>query len=433
MLKLISLISLSGEMAPKTISKKVGSHTSRKNLLRRMCFAILFFLLNAFFSTVVIAQTEISSEEFMEYVSMLSSQLNESTKNKDYQTAEKLINETFALLNRMSQENQNNVNWLQPDLYYLRACYLSMQNKVEAAVNDFEKAVEYGYTNYSQAKMETDLDNIRTDNRFIVLLESIREKGDFVHILRQSGKYQSADTTGLPRFTYEKATSNNLRNVKQFFQLDDIAGEGDEISKILNLMKWVHDNIRHNGSNYALCEFTSIDLFNYHKSTGKGINCRHLAIVLNEIYLAMGIKSRYVTCGPKDNSDVHVINSVYSTTLNKWLWMDPTMNAYWKDENDNLLSIEEVRQRLIDDLPLVLNEDANRNNETQQTRASYLDGWLAKHLYWFSIPVNSGFNTESRYRNTDQTYVLLIPLGYEPEDARVRTITTYDASYFWEY
>ena len=48
--------------------------------------------------------------------------------------------------------------------------------------------------------------------------------------------------------------------------------------------------------------------------------------------------------------------------------MDPTFNAYVKDEHGNLLSIAEVRERLITDQPLYLNEDANWNNKSKQTK-----------------------------------------------------------------
>lgn len=58
-----------------------------------------------------------------------------------------------------------------------------------------------------------------------------------------------------------------------------------------------------------------------------------MAQMLNECYLAMGFKSRFITCMPKVMiNDCHVINAVYSNTLNKWLWMDPTFNAYVTDE-----------------------------------------------------------------------------------------------------
>jgi len=45
---------------------------------------------------------------------------------------------------------------------------------------------------------------------------------------------------------------------------------------------------------------------------------------------------------------------------------------YVKDENDNLLSIEEVRERLIDGRPLVLNKDANYNIKEETTKEWYL-------------------------------------------------------------
>jgi hypothetical protein len=79
-----------------------------------------------------------------------------------------------------------------------------------------------------------------------------------------------------------------------------------------------------------------IDIYNYNKSTSKGVNCRHLTIALNEMYLSMGILSRYVTCLPKDENDqdCHVINSVYSTQLQKWLWIDPRRKLEQSNQAD---------------------------------------------------------------------------------------------------
>jgi len=392
------------------------------------------FAANAQQSSILTVQKEISFEEFIKRTEPLEEQYKKFTENKDYPAIEKLFNETIASFFCMPKEIQKDNQQISGSLYYNLACNLSLQNKKNEAVDAFQKAIEYGWNNYLHAKNDTDLDNIRTDERFIALMESIREQGDYQHNLRQAGKYQRSDTVGLPRFTYEEATSENLIEVRKFFGLDSIAGQGDEISKILNLMKWVHDNIRHDGSNYALCEFDAIDIYNYYKSTGKGVNCRHLAIALNEIYLAMGFKSRYVMGAPeKDGKDSHVINCVFSNTLKKWLWMDPTMNAYWKDEKGNLLSIAEVRERYISDQPLILNEDANWNNQNKQTKENYLDGWMSKYLYWFECVAESRFNPESRYRNTNQTYIRLCPLGYEPYSSRSKQVITHDEVYFWEH
>lgn len=69
------------------------------------------------------------------------------------------------------------------------------------------------------------------------------------------------------------------------------------------------------------------------KDGSRGLNCRGLATVLNECYLSLGIPSRVITCMPRIYiNDCHVINAVYSSTLGKWLWIDPTNNAWVTDE-----------------------------------------------------------------------------------------------------
>jgi hypothetical protein len=252
--------------------------------------------------------------------------------------------------------------------------------------------------------------------------------------LKKSGTYEKSDTTSLPHFSYETPTNARLQDVKNYFKLDFIASNGSEMSKILNLMYWVHNNIRHDGNNYALAEFDAIDLYNYHKATGKGINCRHLAIVLNEFYLSMGWKSRYITCMPKDenNGDCHVINSVWVESLQKWIWIDPTFAVYVQDENGNFLSIQEVRERLISGKPLVLNKDANWNNTEKQSKENYLENYMAKNLYWLQAAVYNKFNPESRYYNTTNEYVSLLPAGYTRSDMNALGTITHDPNYFWQ-
>ncbi|MDR2652480.1 MAG: transglutaminase domain-containing protein, partial [Prevotellaceae bacterium] len=358
---------------------------------------------------------ELLFDEFITQMGTLEKTISENFKNKNYEAIEKSVTEAITLFNRLSGEEREKYPFFQANNYYNLACVYSLRNRKKEAVAAFETCVnDWGYTNYSHATTDSDLDNIRNEKRFITLMQSIREKGDYLYILKQAGKYEKSDTAGLPHFVYEDANNGRLKDVKNLFNLDSIAGQGDEISKIINLMTWVHNTIRHDGNNYALCEFDAIDFYNYHKATGKGINCRGLAIALNECYLAMGFKSRYVTCMPKNekDSDCHVINCVYSTTLQKWLWMDPTFNAYVKDENNNLLSIEEVRERLINDKPLFLNQDANWNNQTPETKEKYLDSYMAKNLYWLQCPTVSKFNPESRYRNNDNSYISLMPLDY---------------------
>jgi len=118
--------------------------------------------------------------------------------------------------------------------------------------------------------------------------------------------------------------------------------------------------------------------------------------------------------------------------LQKWIWIDPTFAAFVKDENGIFLSISEVRERLIDGRPLILNEDANWNNHTKQTKENYLMNYMAKNLYWIQVPVNSIFNPESRYRDDVNEYVSLLPIGYTRSNTTIMGTITHNDEYFWQ-
>ncbi|MBP5495852.1 MAG: transglutaminase domain-containing protein, partial [Bacteroidales bacterium] len=185
------------------------------------------------------------------------------------------------------------------DVYYNLACCYALTAQKKLALETLEKSIRVGYKDYRNMLNDSDFESIREDKKFKSLLEEIKQY-DRLTILQKSSAYIKEDIDTLPQFVYQDSGDYRLMNVREFFDLDSVAGDGDEISKILNILHFVHKAIRHDGGNFALCEFDAIDIYNYHKSTGKGVNCRHLAIALNEMYLSMGIPSRYVTCMPYD-------------------------------------------------------------------------------------------------------------------------------------
>jgi hypothetical protein len=304
-------------------------------------------------------------------------------------------------------------------LYDLACCH-ARTGKKKLALRALGQAVENGYSDYRNMLNDNDLLSVRATTDYQSLLAQVAARRP-LEVLRRSAPY-GPDTVALtgdaPLFVYQPRESMNLRNVRQYFKLDSVAGHGDELSQIINLLHFAHDNIRHDGSNRAFAEMDAIDLYNYVKATGKGVNCRQLAISLCEMYLAMGFPARYVTCMPADPNDFecHVINTVWSSQLDKWLYIDPTMDAWVTDEHGTMLSIDEVRSRLIDDRPLVLCETANWNHETPQTKENYLDDYMSKNLYYFVCKKVSRFNPESIYRDGDPADdVMLLPVGYASE------------------
>jgi len=323
-------------------------------------------------------------------------------------------------------------------LYYDQACcYALVGQKTKArtyrqqALVALEQSVQLGYKDYNNMVNDNDLVSLRKDKKYQALLAQVNDRQP-LSVLKKSAPYAKDAARQDILFRYQPKESKNLRMVRDYFKLDSVAGQGDELSKIINLLHFAHDNIRHDGGNQAFAELDAIDLYNYYKTTGKGVNCRQLAISLCEMYLSMGIPARYVTCMPADSLDYecHVINTVWSEQLQKWLYIDPTMDAWVTDENGTMLSIAEVRERLINDQPLMLCETANWNHESQQTKEYYLETYMAKNLYYFVCKKLNRFNPESVYRDNDpEGDVRLIPVGFVNNNWKCDTTT--DPEVFW--
>ena len=318
-------------------------------------------------------------------------------------------------------------------LYDLACCYALLGHKRQALLT-LQQSVEDGYKDYNNMVNDNDLRSLRKDKKYQALLAQVQDRQPMC-VLKRSAPYASDASKvndGKPLFVYQPKESMNLRMLRKYFNLDSVVGQGDELSRIINLLHFAHDQIRHDGGNRAFVEMDAIDIYNYCKATGKGVNCRQLALSLCEMYLSMGIPARYVTCMPADPSDYecHVINAVWSSELQKWLYIDPTMDAWVTDENGTMLSIAEVRERLINDKPLRLCETANWNHETEQTKENYLDSYMSKNLYYFVCKRVNRFNAESIYRDYDpQDDIQLVPVGYVSESQHCEATT--DPDVFW--
>lgn len=383
---------------------------------------ILLFSLSAFSQT--------SDQSIWNKMQKFNNNANDAVKNKDYKKAVVIQDSLVSYYNSLPDKSKKVFSSFLGSVYYNRACYRSILNEKEKAIDDFEKALEHKWNNYGHALKDTDLNNIRNEKRFKEAMLKLKKAGDFLQILKDAPGY----TKDLPKqkieFSYLEASNPDLVRIRQHFNLDSIAGNGDEISQIKNLMTWVHNRVRHDGNSSNPSPSNTLNIVKVCDTEKRGVNCRMMATMLNECYLAMGFKSRFITCMPKEYlSDCHVINAVYSKTLNKWLWMDPTFNAYVSDDKGNLLSIAEVRERLRTDKPIVLNEDANWNNQNKQTKEYYLDSYMAKNLYWLQSPLHNGYNIETA--KTTNGFLNLYPAGYVPDPVRNDYITTND-KLFWE-
>ncbi|MCB9183692.1 MAG: transglutaminase domain-containing protein [Flavobacteriales bacterium] len=245
----------------------------------------------------------------------------------------------------------------------------------------------------------------------------VEYKPTYLEFLRKATSFNGDDARPIPAFTYQSPDAPELMALRKAFNLDSIAGEGNEISRMLEVMHWLHDLVPHDGQHDNPVVKNALSMVAECKRDHRGLNCRGLATVLNECYLALGYKSRFLTCMPIDttDSDCHVINIAWSNDLNKWIWLDPSHDAWVMDETGALLGPWEVRERLVAGEPLILNPAANWNHRMSTVREDYLLSYMAKNLYWLECPVESRYDTETRGEGKTIEYVQLLPLEHHTQ------------------
>ena len=153
--------------------------------------------------------------------------------NKEYDKTVISLEEVLSLINKVNLTDEDKatyerfIDMMKSDTYYNLSCSYSLMNKKKQTINAFENAVKFGYKNYRHALSDKDLDNIRKDKKFTKLLQSIKEFDNLI-VLQKSNGYTKKENDSLPLFSYEAENSWNLQNVKTFFNLDSVAGNGDE-------------------------------------------------------------------------------------------------------------------------------------------------------------------------------------------------------------
>lgn len=352
-----------------------------------------------------------------------------------------MIEDTWQIFENRRQPSPfwSGFNINKPNISYNLACAAAQKGLKDEALQMLGHAAGFGYNNLDQISVDSDLESLRGDARYGEIIEKVKknhevwqQEHDYLQVLRKAPAYSDHPYGDAPAFTYAPATDADLIRVREFFNLDSIAGKGDEISQMKNIMYWLHDAIPHDGSGGfpSNTPRNAIDLYKACKAQQRGLNCRGLALVLSEMYLAMGWPARALTCQPKDyrhDRDCHVIDMVWSRDLKKWVWMDPSFAAFVTDEDGLLLHPGEVRQRIIDGRTIILNEDANWNHKSKQVKEEYIDQYMAKNLYYLSAYLHNAFGTESPDVNHSEYYTL----SPENSDAPNQPALS-DEQWFWQ-
>ncbi|MBS4203613.1 hypothetical protein [Lederbergia citrea] len=257
----------------------------------------------------------------------------------------------------------------------------------------------------------------------------IPEFKDYYIKLLNLADFDSNSSGGKVDFKYHIHNSEELKILREKYDLEKIAGNGNELSQILNLMYWVSEKLQH-GNVMPPLPCNALHILNLIDSETINVNCYAIATVLNEVFLSMGFRSRRVHCRPYDayDMDSHVVTIVYSETLRKWLYLDASWGIYVKNSHGDLLSIDEFRHYLANNLEV-------RINGNEEVSSEFYIGYMAKNLFWFMSPLESKFNYEVVQK--EKEYALLLPKFYEPLELRNESSGHYkvqvirNQDYYW--
>lgn len=140
-----------------------------------------------------------------------------------------------------------------------------------------------------------------------------------------------------PSVEYTASEEPTLVAFKRTTNLDAEVGFGNDMLKIANLTEWVHNTIKPTNE-YRL------------------FRCADPATILNQALLSMGIKSRIIYLVKEDQCFnlrcTRAVNSVYSQSLGKWIFVDAATNSMIANKVGELLSIDEIIQALKDNQEL---------------------------------------------------------------------------------
>jgi hypothetical protein len=201
-------------------------------------------------------------------------------------------------------------------------------------------------------------------------------------------------------------TDENFSILKSKYGLDAIAGTGGNLSKSLNLLSWLCDHTYHVGDYDNHIPMNALDLLEYAYDTGaeQGLNCLNLSYILTECLLSIGVPARTVLIMPFSpyDADNHVVTHAYIAELDKWIMLDPTWCAYFKDADGNILDVFELRTFLANDRDIFLNGEFSYNGTphiTDDEQVRYYKRYLAKDLFYFRTYEISAFGKENYGRS----------------------------------
>jgi hypothetical protein len=221
--------------------------------------------------------------------------------------------------------------------------------------------------------------------------------------------------------------SYNLGDVfpKEFnekYKIKEKAGCGNDLSRAINILHWISNNIQHNGTKPIPEEIDSLALFDnaWGKGYDFGINCRFLSILLADCLLSIGLFARPLYLMPFSpyDEDNHVVTQVFIRELNKWIMLDPSFDAYVMNQEKEMLNIFEIRDLLSNQEAIIFNDEIRHNDDKWQIDEPYYKEYLAKDSFYIETYEKVGCYNP----NNIGKHLYICPENYDLKKSKVLNI-----------
>lgn len=178
--------------------------------------------------------------------------------------------------------------------------------------------------------------------------ERLYETDEYAYFLRLFQEFDNEPVAESFQFKY-CFDDNNLKQLKEKYQLLDIAGTGSQLRQLVNLMIWVNENLLGDGTCSPEHPINALSILEKTRSKKIKSNCYMFAVVLNEVFLSMGFYSRMVRCMPLDMeyNDCHCVTVAYVEEYHKWVVFDAANRAYYLNQKMEPVGLMEIRHALI--------------------------------------------------------------------------------------
>lgn len=235
-----------------------------------------------------------------------------------------------------------------------------------------------------------------------------------------------------------------LQTLKAEYNLERLIQKRSDIEICFRAMEWTFEQLLSKTHSEYDGPLNAMDILNYCKSSHNTVNCLCHATVLTEVLLALGFRARKISCMPIDvvPFDNHVVTTVYVSSLEKWIMLDPSMCCYIIDKEKNILSIPEIRKHLISGSEIEICTHSRFHNLNISTgdhlafdRTHYVT-YLFKNFFRFLSRMIQNSDTTKE----EDVFYMLVPKGYMPsnkvcklfvEGANVELRVTDNAKFFW--